>query len=700
MSAVDLIAAPAVIPILPAVHSLLVLLLLVGSGLVAGLWALRHPRAWGTLLRFVWSQKWSLLSLAAVLWLAGVLIGRAGSKHRTAIEDAPPVLIDGHWPARGNDRRTGSTTGTTAPSRGAIQWVGGVGYTFYASPAVVGERVYGVGFSGDRSRIFCWDAVDGRQLWTRAPVRKRATFSSPVIDGTRLFVGEGLHHTPDASLHLIDISAGRDGEPLARFPTRSHVEGTPVVADGQVYFTAGDDGVYGWDVRDWDETPVEAAPRSRSASLRWHVPGEEIPDAETAICYHEGRLFVGSGAGGEALVVLDATSGREIARIRFPYPVHGLPSIFEDRMYVGMGTADYVDYASSRGQVSCIDLKTLSVRWSLPLEGTLLGAAACDEAGIVFGCSDGQAYTVDHDGRVQSTWNSRAPILAAVALAGETVLVVNQSGVLYALNRRDLKPLWQVRLGEPGPYLSSPVVAHTRVYVGTPDAGFLCVGDVTGAEGTRDAVRTLPDEADVLWRMRFEGRGTAPPGVTDSMILLASETSGRPVLTGLQRVAGGPPEVAWRRDLDAPVELPIVTIGEIAIVPFPSQLLALDAPTGAALWRVEASTQSAPVIDGERIWIDAGRDAAVRWRPIALADGKPIEVPAVDHPPPTEGGGIIWQVDGGVLRLQRQEESMPHIWCDLSDVGEIVSEPVVAAGQVLVMLSGGDLVALGRAEAP
>src|SRR5690606_1719372 len=134
--------------------------------------------------------------------------------------------IDGHWPARGNERRTGSTADAIAPSQGMIRWVGGVGYTFYASPAVVGERIYGVGFSGDRSRIFCWDAASGRQLWTRAPAGMRATFSSPVIDGTRLIVGEGLHYTPDASLFLIDISAGREGEPLDRFPTSSHVEGT------------------------------------------------------------------------------------------------------------------------------------------------------------------------------------------------------------------------------------------------------------------------------------------------------------------------------------------------------------------------------------------------------------------------------------------------------------------------------------------
>jgi outer membrane protein assembly factor BamB len=700
MSAFDLIAAPAVIPILPAVHSLLVLLLLVGSGLVAGLWALRHPRAWGTLLRFGWSQKWSLLILAAVLWLAGVLIGRVGSTRSVAIDDVPPVLSDGHWPARGNERRTGSTADAAAPAQGEIQWVGGIGDTFYASPAAVGERVYGVGFSGDRSRIFCWDARDGRQLWTRAPTGMRATFSSPVIDGTRLIVGEGLHHTTDASLFLFDISAGSEGELLARFPTNSHVEGTPVVAAGYVFVTAGDDGVYAWDIQDFAGLPIDRASGSRSLPLAWHVPGERIPDAETAICYHEGKLFVGSGAGGEALMVLEANTGREIARIPFAYPVHGLPSVSGGRMYVGMGTADYVNYVSSRGQVSCIDLETLSVLWSLPLEGTLLGAAACDRAGIVFGCTDGQVYAVDHDGEVQATWNSRAPILASVALAGETVLLVNQAGVLYALKRDDLRPLWQVRLGGPGAYLSSPVVTHDRVYVGTPDAGFLCVGDAAGSDGTRHPAPSLPDSGVVLWRSAFEGRMTASTGVTDSMILLTAETDDGPMLIGLRRIVGGPPELAWSRNLDAAVELPVVTTGEIAIVALRDDLLALDAPTGTLLWRAAAATQSAPVIDGERIWINAGRDGAPRWRAVSLADGHTSKPQALDHLPAATTSDIIWHVDGGVLRLQRQGESAPHIWCDLSDLGEIVDEPVVAGGRVFVVLSGGELVALGRAEEP
>jgi outer membrane protein assembly factor BamB len=699
MSAIDLIAAPAVIPILPAVHSLLVLLLLVGSGLVAGLWALRHPRTWGTLLRFVWSQKWSLLSLAAVLLLASVLIGRAGSDHRAASEETPPVLSDGHWPARGNERRTGSTAGAIVPSRGTIQWVGGVGYTFYASPAVVGERIYGVGFEGDGSRIFCWDAVDGRQLWTRSSDGMRATFSSPVIEGTRLIVGEGLHHTPDASLFLFDISDGRKCEPLARLPTSSHVEGTPVVADGCVFFTAGDDGVYAWDLQDIGVVPVDSAASSRSWTFRWHVSGEQIPDVETAICYHEGRLFVGSGAAGEGLVVLDAETGREVDRMRFPYPVHGLPSIFGDRMYVGMGTADYVSYASSRGQVSCVDLETLSVRWSLPLEATLLGAAACDESGIVFGCTDGRVYAVDHGGGVQARWNTREAILASVALTSESVLLVNQAGMLYALNRRDLQPIWQVRLGEPGAYLSSPVVADGRVYVGTP-AGLLGIAEMSGGRARTDVGRSLPDEGTVLWRYPFEGRITVRPGITDSTILLAGESDDGAMLTGLRRGFGGPPELVWRQKLSSPVTHSLVTTGEIAIVASGEQLLALDAPTGAPFWRVAAVGQSPPVIDGGRIWIDVGRDGEPHWRAIALSHGQPLEGSTQTDPAASHTSDLRWHIEGGVLRIQRDGETSPRLWCDLSHMGEVVGEPVVGGGHVFVILNSGELIALGRAEEP
>src|SRR5690606_14010126 len=158
-----------------------------------------------------------------------------------------------------------------------------------------------------------------------------------------------------------------------------------------------------------------------------------------------------------------------------------------------------------------------------------------DESGIVFGTTDGQVTAVDLEGKVQATWNSRAPILASVAIAGDIVLVVNQAGMLYALDRNHLEPIWQIRLGGPGAYLSSPVVAGERIYVGTPE-GFLGIGDVTEVDRPLSSDRPLPDSGAVLWRYPFDGRIALPPGVTDSTILLAGRTDAGPALIGLQRV--------------------------------------------------------------------------------------------------------------------------------------------------------------------
>src|SRR5690606_10748307 len=143
----------------------------------------------------------------------------------------------------------------TAPAGGAIPWVRGLGYTFFASCAVVGERVYGVGFTRDRSRLFCWNASDGRPPWTRAIRGMRAAVASPVIDGGRLIVGGGLHHTPAATLFVIDIRRGGEGQVLGRFTTASHIEGTPVVGGRSVYFNAGDGGVYALDLPELQAPP-------------------------------------------------------------------------------------------------------------------------------------------------------------------------------------------------------------------------------------------------------------------------------------------------------------------------------------------------------------------------------------------------------------------------------------------------------------
>ena len=69
-------------------------------------------------------------------------------------------------------------------------------------------------------------------------------YSSPGVANGRLYIGEGMHGNSESKLYCLDATTG---ERLWRFGTKGQIESSPCVADGRVFFGAGDDGVYALD---------------------------------------------------------------------------------------------------------------------------------------------------------------------------------------------------------------------------------------------------------------------------------------------------------------------------------------------------------------------------------------------------------------------------------------------------------------------
>ncbi|HVX15096.1 MAG TPA: PQQ-binding-like beta-propeller repeat protein [Pirellulales bacterium] len=475
----------AVLPLLPAAAGLLAALL---ASLLTALTAAAtlRPAALAKLGRIVWRQKPGLLVLG--LAVAGLVEARAWLH----VPGTPPAvqadLRSAHWPTfRGDLTRRGHGDGRPGPVRGGVTFSGGRDFQFYSSAAVADDALIAIGVRGDSSRFFSWQAESGRLLWTLAPDAYRATFSSPVLANGYLVAGEGLHNTSGA--RLVAFRTGDDGvlRPAFEFATRSHIECTPTIEGDRVYFAAGDDGVYCLSLTADDAHRVV-----------WHAPGERYRDAETGLAVCDECVYVGLGRGGEALAVLDATSGAELARLPMPLPVFSPPAISGGRIYLGMGDADYVNPAEhSPGELRCLDLATWETVWTLATPSPLLGAVVADDSGIVFATTAGQLYVVDHGGQVLHRWQADSGVLAAPAVTPRTIYCVSCDGLLTALDRR-LEPIFSTRLGAAGAYFSSPVVFGGQVFVGTPHDGFVCVG-VPAAErhaGAPPQSRTAGDEPD------------------------------------------------------------------------------------------------------------------------------------------------------------------------------------------------------------
>ncbi|MFO0867798.1 MAG: PQQ-binding-like beta-propeller repeat protein [Pirellulales bacterium] len=407
----------------------------------------------------------------------------APSVPRTSVPAARPGP---DWPMdRGGLARCGRVASATGPSAAHVRWRQAWGEeAWFASPCVVGNRVYCVASQGDRARIVCLDAASGQQVWSSAPPNYRATFSSPVVVDQLLLCGEGLHSTRRARLVALDLHSGREGTLLWTVPVASHVECTPVVWQHKVYFGAGDDGVYAFALRH-STTATAASPSSGpspSPKLLFHLPGSRYPDVETALAVHAGRLYVGLGVGGQALCILDAVTGDEIHRIALDHPVFSPPAIDGTRLYVGLGGTNLTQPGTAvQGEVICVDLESRERVWTHPLPGTVLGAIALDGGELFWGCGDGRVYACRLADQRVRTYDTGAPLAASLAVTPATIFAVNTAGRLVALDRDTFRPRFSRSLGAPGHYVSAPVAFGDALVVGTPSAGLICIGGPTAA---------------------------------------------------------------------------------------------------------------------------------------------------------------------------------------------------------------------------
>jgi outer membrane protein assembly factor BamB len=502
----------AVVPVLIApLWALVYIIPAVAIALFGALVALLSPRSLLNLAKVLWRLKLHVLVFGVVV-TAGVwgLMKVWPARSAEAAGSAARGAND-NWPIfRGGLCRLGAAGDAIAPTSGGVNWARFAGEEwFLSSPAVVGNRVYvasaqisAFDSKNGTGRIYCLDANTGKVAWAAGPEFKtghptyRATFASPVVRGEYLVCGEGLHWAKGARLVCLDVRTGRLRWSLQ---TVDHVECAPVIADvrvggrieARVFVGAGDDGYY----------CVSLA----TGEQRWHLDGKKYPDAETSLAVHDGKVYAGLGNDGQALCVLDAADGKELARVRTPYPVFSPPAIDGGKLFVGMGNGDFVDAGSPpKGEVWCVDLNKLQhytggdfqPDWKIPLAGTVLGAVAVTEDRVYFGDNSGKLHCAERaTGRKIATFDAHAALNASPTVAGNCVYVVSDAGMLYGLDARTLDVTWEYKVGSKPRCISSPAVAHGRLFVGTQDDGFVCLGQPGPAKAA-------------VWAGRLGGAGT------------------------------------------------------------------------------------------------------------------------------------------------------------------------------------------------
>ncbi len=214
----------------------------------------------------------------------------------------------------------------------------------WSMPLVAGDRVY-VSVGHDNvyapnafGAVHCLDSKTGKTIWmsrgSKDKKLKMICLSSPCLADGRLYIGEGFHQDSGCRMTCLDAQTGKW---LWEFKTESHVESSPVVVAGRVYFGAGDDGVYCID--------------ARTGQRLWQAASLHV---DSTPLVRNGRVYAGSGMGDKvqkmAAVCLNADNGERIWERPLKHPAWGSPTMAGKLVYFGIGTGRLeTDGASSEG---------------------------------------------------------------------------------------------------------------------------------------------------------------------------------------------------------------------------------------------------------------------------------------------------------------------------------------------------------------
>ncbi len=311
---------------------------------------------------------------------------------------------------------------------------------------VVGDRVFaamihdaGLAHFG---AVYCLDRRSGRRLWQFDDGgRMQHMISTPCFAGGRVYLGEGMHGNFVCKFYCLDAYSGRK---VWDFEADGHIESSPCVESGAVFFGAGDDGVHALD--------------AATGKPRWHFHGDFHVDASPTVA--DGRLYAGSGVSRRnrrtEAFCLDADTGRPLWRVPTDLPVWAAPAVDGADAFVALGNGRLSESASPpetpRGALLRLDAETGRQVWRYDVHEGVLVKPALDGRCVYFGARDGPCYCLERGGG-QLVWKRDVggPVVAAPCLCGDRLYVAAGERRLYCLSAADGHPLW-----------SFDVAAHSR----------------------------------------------------------------------------------------------------------------------------------------------------------------------------------------------------------------------------------------------
>lgn len=366
----------------------------------------------------------------------------------------------------GDAEHTGANTATLSKSL-QLEWVNNVqANIFMTSPVITGSKVF-IASTDDNvtpnTSVSCFDLLTGKLKWkyrTRNSVKNTIAVSSDIL----------FAQDVEGYLYALDTNSGE-----LKWEKRIDLGGFPYLVEGltirdRIIYAGTGKGLSAYDVAsgeliwknsDWNKNEAATTTLTiadkvivsgsqwgalygndlNNGKLLWKLSEDGLSNRGASPTYQDGKLYIISQ---NSLFIIDPKNGNILTKkeLAFNLDVTSTPLITENEIIFG---------SAGKGLVA-IDKETFAIKWNLQTKPSRIYTAPYTttpfasvetspvlvENNIYLGASDGFLYVIDcTSGIIQQRIDIGSPILNSVAVTGNTLIVSDYSGNVYAFSSKN-----------------------------------------------------------------------------------------------------------------------------------------------------------------------------------------------------------------------------------------------------------------------
>ncbi len=344
---------------------------------------------------------------------------------------------------------------------------------------------------GTDNQFYCFNATTGEVMWVYNPDTEVGHWAS----GSAAAYGMVYELNKDGHLYALDVNSG---EVIWKYDTPGYLffPGWPVIADGKLYATTGQENSTDPFTGEVSSEPEFVSLDAYTGKLLWKLPIQaHSPRESTAIAY--GNLYIIPG--------------------KINYMEMDLYETLNEVWAIGpkqwpMFRGDPAHTASSNSGPT-----NLSLRWKFTTGGAVISSPTVVNGKVYVGSYDKKIYALDAlTGGLEWTFTTGAGLKSSLAVADSKVYVGPDDGYVYCLDAENGSLNWktpaggyiQAHFGVISRLSSSPTVVEGRVYVGSLDNKTYCFDATSG---------------DIIWTYETAGYINSSPAVLDGSIYVISQ---------------------------------------------------------------------------------------------------------------------------------------------------------------------------------